>query len=253
MSPLRPYTRFRQVCVASLAFDQDVGTLTRILGKNPCHTSKLEQFGLENALFAVGGSFIEIVAPIKTQTAVHRFIHSTNGIGGYMAIFDCEDVARFRKNATESNIRIIADQHREKADLLQLSPKDTGITMLEFDHHDGSSNRLGSYEWAGSHWQKNLVRDVDIVEISMACADPKIKIANWCRLFEQPTSTERNFIELDHGTVQFELNSATGRDYFKSVTLKSRNKDLYVNRAREQGLEVQNNCFEFCGVKWIWT
>lgn len=245
------YLRLRQVCVASMELEPAVEILTRIFEQAPCHTSELSEYGLQNALFAMGGSFLEIVAPTRPDTAVERFIKRTGGTGGYMAIFDCEDVSNRKEIAKSLDITPIVDQSRPNADLLQLDPKATGLTMLEFDHHQNGEDRLGHYEWAGEGWQSALNEDVDFSGISVTSDELPKRQQQWHSLFR----TERNalmingLIQLDHGYIQFEPSSPHGKPGFHTLHLMSKNAETYLERAAHLGLSVQDGAFDFCGIR----
>jgi hypothetical protein len=45
------------------------------------------RFGLTNAVFAVGDTFVEVVAPTQPDTTAGRYLKRRGGDGGYMAIF----------------------------------------------------------------------------------------------------------------------------------------------------------------------
>jgi len=245
-----PYIRFRQICVATLELEQDITLFTKILGVPPCHRSRLDHFGLENAMFAIGGSFIELVAPTQDETAVHRFLNRNQGLGGYMAIFDCDDVKRHKSLAQNRNISIVYERSTPEADLLQLSPKDTGVTMLEFDHHTGGEDRLSAYEWAGENWQKHLNPDLDITEVTMTCRDPELTHSKWGSLFPSMVQSDQNTIKLTHGTIRFTQGLQSAHEYFSAVRLKTDHPESYLKRAKDVGLNIRDNKFSLCGVDW---
>ncbi|WP_025898792.1 VOC family protein [Sneathiella glossodoripedis] len=247
----KKYTRLRQICVATLDLERDTNIFSNILDVRPCHRSSLNEFGLENSMFALGGSFIELVAPTRDNTAVHRFLSSSKGLGGYMAIFDCENTNRYRNSAQNMGIRVIVDQQREKADLLQLNPKDTGVTMLEFDHHKNGLDRFSEYDWAGDNWQENLQRDIEITAIEMACDHPIDKCSQWQNLFNVQQSNSDTSISLDYGVIHFTKRSTGSKDYFKAATLKTDEKFRYMKNAKSQPVEQTPNGFKLCGVEWI--
>lgn len=247
------YIRFRQICVATLNLEKDVTLFTKILGIPPCHRSRLDHFGLANAMFAIGGSFIELVAPTQDQTAVHRFLKRSQGLGGYMAIFDCDDVLRQKSMAQRQDISIIFERSTSDADLLQLSPKDTGVTMLEFDHHTGGENRLYAYQWAGHDWQKHLNPDLDITEITMTCVDPDHVHSKWIPLFPSTVQSGHNSIALTHGTIRFVKDIQSTHDYFSAARLKTDHPELYLERAKDTGLDIGGGKFSLCGVEWIFA
>src|SRR5205085_4384730 len=48
-------------------------------------------FGLRNALYAIGDSFLEVVSPIRDDAPVRRFLNRAGGDAGYMAIVQTTD------------------------------------------------------------------------------------------------------------------------------------------------------------------
>jgi len=249
------YVRLRQVCLATLDIRKDEKSLSHILGLDPCHKSTLDHFGLENSLFAINGTFIELVAPTRDGTAVHRFIERTRGVGGYMAIFDCDDVTMRKKAALKLNISPIFERSEDEADLLQLNPKETGLTMVEFDHHKDGEDILGNYAWAGENWQQgiNTSTTKDLTSFTMACSDPATKSAQWSELFGRPvtvSSKDSQSMTLDYGTVHFHKNNTDSKDHFASMSLTVDDPKAMLERAREHGYSTKGQSFNACGVNF---
>ncbi len=248
-----PYTRLRQVCLATLDIRKEEAALSRIFGLKPCHESWLEEFGLENALFAIGGSFLELVAPIRQKTAVHRFLERSGGLGGYMAIFDCDDTSRKKNIASELGIPPVYEREGDGADLLQLNPGKTGITLLEFDHHKGGTDRFDAYEWAGPNWQDRVDQSVaeDITGYVFSCRDPNSIATLWSGLMEKPVEHKGavSHISLNYGTLQFVPSSpAVTRDHFSAIYVKAAQPELILKRAAEEGYDVTRSGFHIAGV-----
>ncbi|OYU99157.1 MAG: hypothetical protein CFE45_13940 [Burkholderiales bacterium PBB5] len=91
-----PYLRLRQICLVAPQLAPAVATVEAVLGLPVCYRDpNVAKFGLENALFALGSSFLEIVAPLPgvADTAAERFIARSGGQGGYMLIFDWAGLA----------------------------------------------------------------------------------------------------------------------------------------------------------------
>src|SRR5512143_1143769 len=63
-------------------------------------------FGLVNAVFALGDCFLEVVSPVQEDTAAGRDL-DRHGDGGYMAMFDLEDLEGARARARELGIRTV--------------------------------------------------------------------------------------------------------------------------------------------------
>ncbi len=247
------YTRLRQVCLATLDIRKDEAALSRIFGLKPCHESWLEEFGLENSLFALGGSFLELVAPIREKTAVHRFLDRNGGIGGYMAIFDCDNTDRKKDIASELGIPPVYEREGNGADLLQLNPHETGITLLEFDHHKGGTDRFDAYEWAGPNWQDRVDQTIvkDITDYVFSCRDPKNRATLWSALTEHPAQHEQacSSITLDYGNLDFVPASAeAAKDHFSAIKVKAAQPDLILKRAAEEGCKMLGSGFHIAGM-----
>ena len=251
----KKYVRLRQVCLATLDIRKDEKSLSDILGLNPCHRSTLDHFGLENSLFAINGTFIELVAPTKDNTAVHRFLSRTGGVGGYMAIFDCDEVEARKKAAYSLGISPIFERSDDTADLLQLSPKNTGVTMLEFDCHKGGEDRFGNYAWAGDNWQREVNTNTtkDLTSLTMACSDPDAKASQWSDLFGTPVTTSSKgslCLALDYGDILFQENNSDHKDHFMSLTLTVDNPATMLERAQNHGYPTRAHSFIACGVNF---
>src|ERR1700739_4853238 len=109
--------RLRQICLVANQLAPVIDDFKAILGLEVCFVDKgVAVFGLENSLMPVGNNFIEVVAPIKDNTAAGRYLKRRNGDGGYMVICqsDSHVTQQARKaRAAAMNIRI-AWEHESK-------------------------------------------------------------------------------------------------------------------------------------------
>ncbi|MCR9212919.1 MAG: VOC family protein [Proteobacteria bacterium] len=247
------YVRLRQICLASLDIAEAEKTLTSILNLKVCHRSTLDQFGLENILLPIGAVFIEIVAPTRADTAVHRFLAKNDGKGGYMAIFDCSDVDKHRTLAAEKGVSPVYERKNDKADLLQLNPKQTGATMMEFDHHYGGDNLMGNYEWAGDGWQEAIDRTVARKVLGLEIISPKAekRAKLWAHLCDRPLSEGEKGVhelKLDLGVLTFRQNSNSQQEILRQVDISVENRLDVLRIAEAEGCPVTDTSFEFCGV-----
>src|ERR1700687_5487458 len=77
----------RQICLVANRLAPVINDFENILGLEVCFVDKgVATFGLENSLMPVGNNFIEVVAPIKENTAAGLYLKRRNGEGGYMVI-----------------------------------------------------------------------------------------------------------------------------------------------------------------------
>ena len=90
------FFRLRQLVLACETQDS-YGQLQQILGLGkPFHDPGVSEFGLHNAVFALGDQFLEIVVPVSDNAPARRFI-DRSGEGGYMAIFQTDNIAAARR------------------------------------------------------------------------------------------------------------------------------------------------------------
>ena len=196
------FLRLRQVCLVAADLEREAARIKEALGLEECYRDpNVAKYGLENVLFPVGTSFIEIVSPTRPGTAAGRFLER-NG-RGYMVIMDCDDPGRFQKRAEALNLRVANLIRHDAYFGVQFHPRDTGAAMLEFNSTAGGADPMGPYAPAGPDWQKAIrnavVRRLTAVEI--ASPDPAGLAARWAKLFEKPVTENR--IELDSGAIRF--------------------------------------------------
>src|SRR6516165_6808375 len=86
------YMRLRQICLVAPQLEPVIADIAAIMGLAVCYRDRnVKKYGLVNALLPVDTILLEVVAPFREGTAAGRFLDKTNGRGGYMAIFACED------------------------------------------------------------------------------------------------------------------------------------------------------------------
>ena len=167
------------------------------------------KYGLENALWALGGTFLEALAPLKPDTTAGRYMARRGGATGYMVILDAGDLAPVRARLAGAGVRIVEDLTVGDAALnataLHLHPRDTGGCLLSVDAHGPDSGLMGSYAWAGSDWQRHANPDLIITGAVLACDDPAATAARWTAILGRPAQQmDRGWrIGLDHGAIDF--------------------------------------------------
>src|SRR5207302_8030206 len=80
-----------------------------VLAAEPVHRETIESDGVDEALFAVGGSFVQLLAPTGPDTPVGRFLER-RGEGLHHVGYRVVDVAAALDRLKEHGVRL-ADQH----------------------------------------------------------------------------------------------------------------------------------------------
>lgn len=175
------YMRLRQICLVAPQLAPVISDIAEIMGLAVCyHDGNVAKYGLENALLPVDTILLEVVAPLKDGTTAGRFIE-TNGRGGYMAIFCCNDPDERGRNANALGVRTANVIDHAPYHGVQLHPRDCRAAFIEFNHTEGSDDILGAYPPAGPDWQKYIRKDVTqaLTGVEMQSPDPQGLAAHW--------------------------------------------------------------------------
>jgi hypothetical protein len=129
--------RLRQICLVAEKLAPVIDDFKAIFAVDVCFEDPaVATFGLENSLMPIGGNFLEVVAPIKENTAAGRYLKRRNGDGGYMVICQCDthetQLAR-KARAAALNVRIAWEHEGKAFHGMQLHPADTGGAFFEID------------------------------------------------------------------------------------------------------------------------
>lgn len=117
--------RLRQAVVAAAELDPVVERLQAELGLGePFSDPAVAFFGLRNAVFALGDSFLEVVSPVAPDTAAGRQIERHGGDCGYMLMFQVDDFEQARSRAQAHQIREVFEIARDDIDEVHLHPGD---------------------------------------------------------------------------------------------------------------------------------
>jgi Glyoxalase-like domain len=139
----------RQVALVAADCGQVADELRRAFGwPPPFHDSGVGEFGLANAVFAVGDTFVEVVAPTQQGTAAGRYLERRGGNGGYMAIFQVQDIAAARRRIAGLGVRVIWTADLPDIAVTHLHPRDVPGAIVSLD----SAIPEQSWRWAGPSW-----------------------------------------------------------------------------------------------------
>ncbi len=245
--------RLRQVCLAAPRLEPVLDDLQAILGLAICHRDPgLIAYGLENALLPVGHDFIEVVAPVQADTAAGRFIRRSRGHGGYMAIFQCHDVATVRAmqaRAATLGVRTAHEIDRPGAYVsVQLHPRDCRAAFIELGHSPGGDDRRTGTWWpVGPHWQAGVRTGVTraLLGIALESPEPAALRAHWAAILGLPSAGDGPLV-VDGQAIAVQAGPA---DALGAIDLAVADVGATLDRAVDRGLRVQDDCsFHIAGV-----
>jgi hypothetical protein len=248
------YLRLRQICLVARELEPVVADIRAILALEVCYRDRgVAKYGLVNALFPIGPSFLEVVAPVEPNTAAERFLDRSGGHGGYMAIFDCSDPERRRRHVENMRVRVANVIEYEDYLGIQLHPRDCRAAMIELNHTRGGDALTGAYHPAGPDWRTAVRTDQTkaLVETEIETPTPEELARHWAKILELPVrSGERDArIELAHGgTIRFVAAPDAKTECLGGLRLEVGDVRRACASAEARGHEVRNNSFHLAGV-----
>lgn len=209
------WIRLRQIALVARELEPVVDELHRQLDIDVAYRDPaVAMFGLHNAVMPVGNQFIEVVAPIRDETAAGRYLDRRGGDGGYMVILQCSEHDRRRERVEQLGVRTAFEHVGDEYHIMQLHPADTGGSFLEIDEQVGGDALDGPWEPAGPDWQRarrtRVVRG--IVAAELQSPDPERLASRWADILELPVSDADGMrsIRLEGATLRF-VDAVDGR------------------------------------------
>ena len=205
------FPRLRQLVIASETTDT-IDTLKTVfaLGE-PFPDPGVAEFGLVNGVFAIGDQFLEVVVPTVETAPAARFM-ARGGPGGYMAIFEIDDMEQARARAERLGIRRVWDIDLPDISASHLHPADIGGKLT------------GAV---------------------LVSPDPMRLMARWCAALDVPGGGSGLKLA-DDGRLAF-VQGQTERLIAFEMSLPD--VDAILARAREADLEVEDQSVWIAGIE----
>ncbi len=175
----------------------------------------MAEFGLTNAVFAIGDCFIEVIAPARPGTAAGRYLERS-GAGGYMVIFDLEDLDGARDRAERLGIRVVWRIDLPDISGTHLHPADIGGAIVSLDR----SRPYGSWRWGGPDWTGHVAPASPgrLTGVTVAVPDPPAVAGRWGKVLGVAASgAAASSLELDNAHVSFVPPDGTGAEGLVAV------------------------------------
>jgi Glyoxalase-like domain len=207
MSASKPRVRLRQAVLVAEDLEQTASRLRSALDlEEPFRDPGVGEFGLANAVFAVGDCFLEVISPTQPGTAAGRHLERHGGDGGYMAIFDLEDLEGARERVGALGVRVVWRIDLPDISGTHLHPADMRGAIVSLDR----SNPYGAWRWGGPQWTAQLAAPApgQLAGITLAVGDPEAVAGRWGEVLalEVEVEVERSewrLLGLEDGEVGF--------------------------------------------------
>lgn len=177
--------RLRQAVLVARELEPVAAALRTALGLGePFRDPGVGEFGLANTVFAVGDCFLEVISPTQPETAAGRYLTRHGGDGGYMVIFDLEDLDGARSRALGLGVRVVWQLDLPDISGTHLHPADMRGAIVSLDQ----SRPYGSWRWGGPQWTAQIGSGAPgrLAGITVAVGDPPAVAARWGEVLGVP-------------------------------------------------------------------
>src|SRR5206468_3297106 len=138
------------------------------------------EFGLHNAVMAVGTTLLEVVSPVRAGTTAGRFLEKQGGDGGYMVILQTAHLDAARRRLATLGMRIVWEVALDDIATVHLHPRDIGGAIVSLDQ----PRPPASWRWGGPVWRAKARTDVvrGIAGATLAGTDAPRLAARWAEV-----------------------------------------------------------------------
>jgi hypothetical protein len=196
--------RLRQAVLVAAELEPVASALTSALSlEEPFRDPGVGEFGLANVVFALGDCFLEVVSPMRPDTAAGRYLARHGGDGGYMVIFDVEDLEGARSRALGLGVRVVWQIDLPDISGTHLHPGDMRGAIVSIDR----SEPYGTWRWGGPQWTGRTGSGAagHLAAITVAVAEPAAVAARWAEVLGVPVDGgAAPVLRLDGAEVRFE-------------------------------------------------
>lgn len=250
--------QLRQIALVAEKLEPVIQDLTEILGIERCYVDPgVGFFGLENTLMPIGRNFLEVVAPVKENTAAGRYLQRRKGDGGYMVITQADSRATQAvaiQRALDSGIRIAHETVREDWHLCQLHPGDLKAAFLEIESDQFNDFNGHWMPVGGTGWEDkvNQTRTINITSVELQCENPAALASTWGHIVDaDPITTEAGAsVALNNVTLQFVAIEDGRGPGLSGLHIDVREPGKLLEAAKQRNCYITDNLVSICGIRW---
>ena len=187
--------RLRQAVFVAADLDAVFAPLRdRLRLGEPFRDPGVAEFGIHNVVCALGEDFLEVISPNTDGTAAGRHLER-RGDGGYMLIFQLDDLEGARARARELGVRTVWSIDLPDISGTHLHPGDVGGTIVSLDRPDPPE----SWRWGGPDWIGGAGSGAPgrLVGATVRVAEPVRVASRWAEVLGLVAHGSR--LELDRG------------------------------------------------------
>ena len=242
--------RLRQIALVGHDLAAAKADITAVLGLGADYLDKgVAKYGLHNAVWPIGETFLEVVSPTQAGTTAGRLLDKRGGDGGYMAIFQTHDLAAARGRAAGAGVRVVDAVSGPNYAMTHLHPRDLGGAIVSIDSMEPWSH----WEWGGKTWRDNVRTDVStaIVGAELQAEDPAAMARRWAEVLGAPAVLSEGAwrIWLEGGELRFVRVADDRGEGLSAFDVAVRDPAQVRAVAQARGLLDVNDHVTLCGTR----
>jgi hypothetical protein len=206
------------------------------------------EFGIDNAVFAFGDQFIEVISPTRPDSACGRHL-ARHGDGGYMLILQTDDFEREDRRLSALGVRRVWSKRLDDISAMHLHPKDIGGAIVSLDQ----PRPAASWRWGGPDWRVAPGRrgQQRVRGVALRSPDAQALAERWARVLDRPAPVSSGAgwrLELEDGCAEFQPDTH-GLEGVAGFTLALADAGDTLARAGAMGLTVDGANIELLGAR----
>jgi hypothetical protein len=242
--------RLRQIALVARDLAAARAEISGVLGVDYAYDDPgVGKYGLCNAVFPIGATFLEVVSPQTPGTTAERLLEKRGGDGGYMVILQVDDLTAARTRVHDAGARVVDQIDRDGAAFTHIHPKDIGGAILSIDRMIPKER----WEWGGPHWTEHVRTDISvaIVGAELQAEDPGPMASRWSAVLGRAArkTDGRWTIGLDEGEIRFVAAQDGRGDGLGGFDVAVRSPSDVHRRAEAMGLTDPNGQIMLSGTR----
>jgi len=234
------FVRLRQLVIAAASLDV-ADTLAEVLGLGEAFPDPgVAEFGLINRVYAIGDQFLEVVVPTALTASAGRFL-ARGGDGGYMAIFQTDDLAGARARADALKIRRVWNIDLPDISASHLHPADVGAAIVSIDE----AKPAASWRWGGPSWEARASNG-RLTGAVIHAIDPARMAARWSEVLG--VQAKAGLVQLADARLEFHPGT---QERIVKFLISLPDAGAALARAKGLGLEVVGSEVRAGGVELV--
>lgn len=242
--------RIRQIALVGADLEAAKADIVAVLGLGGDYADPgVRKYGLHNAVWPIGDTFLEVVSPTQEGTTAGRLLDKRGGDGGYMVILQVDDMAAARELATSKGVRFADTFDGDGYGFTHLHPKDVGGAILSLDE----MVPYDRWEWGGPDWKANVKTDVStrIVGAEVQATDPDAMSKRWAEVLgrERTGGGDAWAIPLNDGEIRFRPVQDGRGEGVGGFDVAVHDPAAVMAVAKSRGLSVAGGQIVLCGTR----